>query len=376
MTASRWWLASLWVLSCATAPEVKPAPVAVKPPVLLKQETHLSELRQLTFSGENAEAYWRFDGKGLSLQARRVNEACDRIQSLTLSDTSPVIEQVSSGHGATTCAHWFPDGRSLLFASTHLGGEACPPKPDMSLGSVWALYDSYEIFKSPWPLSSRGPVTDAALTRLTDSPGYDAEGTVCAKDGSVVFTSVRDGDLELYRMDADGKNVKRLTFAKGYDGGAFFNADCTRLVWRASRPKPGKELEDSQRLLEQGLVRPSKLELFVGNADGSDARQVTTLNATSFAPFWFPGKDRILFSTNAGDPKGREFDLWAVNADGSDLERITFTPGFDGFPMFSPDGKTLAFSSNRMTAEGKNDTNLFLATWVDGPVTSAVGRRR
>ncbi|MCU0698280.1 MAG: M20/M25/M40 family metallo-hydrolase [Myxococcaceae bacterium] len=366
---------SLVLVSCATvSPPPQPAPQPPPAPIVLPEEVHLSNLRQLTFEGENAEAYWRFDGKGLSLQARGVNDGCDRIQALTLDPTGKAsIQQVSSGAGATTCAHWFPEGDALVYASTHLGGPACPPKPDMSLGYVWALYDSYDLFKAQVTPGAPLPVKDEQLVRLTDTKGYDAEATVCGKDGSIVFTSVRDGDLELYRMDQDGKNVKRLTFTPGYDGGAFFNKDCTKLVWRASRPKPGKELEDYQRLLAQGLVRPSKLELYVANADGSDARQVTYLNAASFAPFWFPNKARILFSSNAGDPKGREFDLWAVNADGTDLERLTFTKGFDGFPMFSPDGATLAFSSNRMTAEGKNDTNLFLATWVDSPPKPQAG---
>ncbi|MCA2976925.1 MAG: M20/M25/M40 family metallo-hydrolase [Myxococcaceae bacterium] len=362
--------------ACATPPTPTPPPAAARPATTLRlpDEVHLSNLRQLTFEGENAEAYWRFDGKGLSLQARGVGEGCDRIQALTFDAAGKqVTRQVSSGNGATTCAHWLPGGDELLYASTHLAGPACPPRPDMSLGYVWALYDSYDLFKAKAPEDAALPVQDEQLVRLTDTKGYDAEGTVCGKDGSIVFTSVRDGDLELYRMDQDGKNVRRLTFTPGYDGGAFFNSDCTKLVWRASRPKPGQELEDYQRLLAAGLVRPSKLELFVANADGSDARQVTYLNAASFAPFWFPSRDRIIFSSNAGDPKGREFDLWAVNADGTDLERVTFTRGFDGFPVFSPDGATLAFSSNRMTPEGRTDTNVFLATWVDGPPRPRTG---
>jgi Tol biopolymer transport system component len=341
-------------LSCATLPP---------PPSQPREEVHFSELRQLTSGGENAEAYWSFDGQKLSFQRRMEGEACDRIYTLQPFAARPEARRVSSGLGATTCAHFFPGGDELLYASTHLGGESCPPKPDMSQGYVWALYDTYDIFKAR--------ADGTGVTRLTETPGYDAEATVCGKDGSIVFTSVRDGDLELYRMDKDGGNVKRLTFEPGYDGGAFFNADCTKLVWRASRPKPGKALEDYKALLTQGKVRPSKLELWVANADGSEARQVTYLDAASFAPFWFPGKDRILFSSNYGDPKGREFDLWAVDADGTDLERITFTQGFDGFPMFSPDGKHLVFASNRATAEGRTDTNLFLATWVDAAPQAA-----
>ncbi len=354
----------LFAVSCATTPPPPPAPAAPARPLLLPEETHLAQLTQLTFGGENAEAYWSFDGQGLSLQRRTEEQGCDRIYTTRVFQEgtrvpAPKLELLSSGKGATTCAHWLPGQERVVYASTHLGGDACPPKPDMSLGYVWSLYDSYDVF------SVKPDGSD--LQRLTDTPGYDAEATVCARDGSIVFTSVRDGDIELYRMDKDGKNVKRLTFEPGYDGGAFFNADCSKLVWRASRPRPGQELDDYQALLAKGLVRPSKLELFVGNADGSDARQVTYLNAASFAPFFFPDRDRILFSTNYGDPKGREFDIWAVNADGTELERITFAKSFDGFPMFSPDGKWLVFSSNRMTAEGQADTNVFLARWVDHP---------
>jgi hypothetical protein len=191
---------------------------------------------------------------------------------------------------------------------------------------------------------------------------------VCGKDGSIVFTSVRDGDIDLYRMDADGGNVRRLTSTPGYDGGAFFNADCTRIVWRASRPKPGKELDDYKRLLAQNLVRPSKLELYVMDADGSNARQVTYLDAASFGPAFMPGGQRIIFASNYGDAKGREFNLWAIDVAGTRLEQITTAPGFDGFPLFSPDGKRLVFASNRATAPGKHDTNVFVADWTPGPI--------
>lgn len=358
----------LAAVACATAPPVSSPPSVVLRPA---EETHLAELQQLTFGGENAEAYWSFDGSRLSLQRRLGTEGCDRIYSMQVLDgarrvSPPVLSPISSAKGATTCSHYLKGDAEVLYASTHLAGDACPAKPDMSQGYVWALYESYDVFKSK--------PDGTGLTRLTDAPGYDAEATVCPKDGSIVFTSVRDGDLELYRMDADGKNVKRLTFTPGYDGGAFFNADCSKLVWRASRPKPGPELEAYQALLAKGLVRPSKLELYVANGDGSEARQVTYLAAASFAPYFFPDSKRIIFSSNYGDPKGREFDLWAINVDGTGLERITATKGFDGFPMFSPDGQSLVFASNRMTPEGKSDTNLFLARWVahapvatDGP---------
>jgi hypothetical protein len=328
-------------------------------------EPHLKNIKQLTFGGENAEAYWSFDGKQLIMQAHQ-GEGCDQIYRFE-PGSAPV--RVSNGKGTTTCSYFLPGNQEVIYASTHLGGDACPPKPDHSQGYVWALHDTYDIF--------RANADGSNIRQLTNSPGYDAEGTVCKKDGSIVFTSVRDGDIELYRMNADGTDVRRLTHTPGYDGGAFFNDDCTKLVWRASRPK-GAALDEFRALLAKHLVRPTKLELYVGNADGSDATQVTYLNAASFAPFFYPGSQRIIFSSNHGDPQGREFDLWAINTNGTGLERITTAAGFDGFPIFSPDGKQLAFSSNRATPAGQHDTNVFLATWSsDGTsVTEETGADR
>jgi Tol biopolymer transport system component len=340
---------------CAASRPSPAAAPAVAPPGRLwpEETTYFSDLQQLTFGGENAEAYWSFDGRQLSFQARRETEGCDRIYRLTVDARPPTPTPVSSGKGATTCAHFFPEG-DLLYASTHLAGDACPPRPDRSHGYVWAVYDSYDIFK----VAADG----SGLRRLTSERGYDAEGTVCARDGSIVFTSTRDGDLELYRMDKDGGNVRRLTHTPGYDGGAFFNRDCSRIVWRASRPR-GPELDEYKKLLAQGLVRPRKLEIWTADADGSNATQVTSLGAASFAPSFHPTENVIVFSSNYGDPHEREFDIWAIRPDGSGLTRLTHAPGFDGFPLFSPDGTRMAFSSNRATAEGHHDTNIFVARW-------------
>jgi Tol biopolymer transport system component len=322
-----------------------------------QEESHLAAIRQLTFGGENAEAYWSPDGHELIFQSTRAPYDCDQIFRLEVDGPAdPVL--VSTGKGRTTCAYFTADGSRTLFSSTHLASPECPPVPDHSQGYVWPLYDSMDLF------STRPDGSD--LRRLTDSGAYDAEATVCSRDGSIIFTSTRDGDLDLYRMDADGGKVQRLTDTPGYDGGAFFSADCSKIVWRASRPAPGEELEDFRRLLAQNLVRPSRLEIFVANSDGTDASQVTHLGSASFAPYFFPSGERIIFSTNYGDPQGREFDIWAVDIDGSDLERITTSPGFDGFPMFSPDGSRLAFASNR-NQQKPGETNVFVATWIDNP---------
>jgi len=320
------------------------------------REVHLTGLLQLTHGGENAEAYWSPDGRQLVFQSTRPPYACDQIFRMP-ADGSGTPTLVSTGKGRTTCSYFTADGRRILYASTHLAGDACPPPPDRSHGYVWSIDPHYEIF------SVRPDGTD--LVQLTGNREYDAEATICPRDGSVIFTSSRDGDLDIYRMGPDGRNVKRLTDQPGYDGGAFFSPDCSKIVWRASRPAPGQELEDYQRLLAGGLVRPTRLEIFVANADGSDARQVTHLDAASFAPAFFPSGDRIIFSSNCGDPQGREFDLWAINLDGSGLERITWTPGFDGFPLFSPDGTRLAFASNRGHG-APGETNVFVAQWVAG----------
>jgi len=361
----RRWAATLLLLTAACATPAPPAqtagaPAASQPArdLALPAETHLTNLRQLTFGGENAEAYWSWAGNALVLQARGPEAACDRIFRLPLAPdgrSASAMLPVSSGRGATTCSFYLPGDREVIYASTEAGGAACPPKPDHSQGYVWALYPDYDIY--------RANADGGGARRLTTTPGYDAEGTVCGKDGSIVFTSTRDGDIDVYRMDADGKNVKRLTHDLGYDGGAVFDADCSHIVWRASRPKPGKELDDYKRLLGQHLVRPSKLELYVMDADGSNPHQVTYLNAASFGPAFMPGGQRLIFASNYGDPRGREFDLWAIDVAGTRLERITAAPGFDGFPLFSPDGKRLVFASNRATAPGAHDTNVFVADW-------------
>ncbi|HYH44492.1 MAG TPA: M20/M25/M40 family metallo-hydrolase, partial [Thermoanaerobaculia bacterium] len=351
-------LPALAVLLVAVA-----GPSCAAPPPVDPREVHLADLVQLTDGGENAEAYWSPDGSQLIFQSLRPAFACDQIFRMK-ADGSGEPALVSTGKGRTTCSYFLAGGERVIYSSTHAAGPDCPPVPDRSQGYVWPIYDSYEI----WSAKPAGSA-DSDLKRLTENKAYDAEATVCPKDGSVVFTSTRDGDLELYRMDPDGGNVRRLTSTPGYDGGAFFSPDCSKLVWRASRPAPGSpELKDYQDLLARGLVRPGKLEIWVADADGGNARQVTELGAASFAPSFFPGGDRIVFSSNYGDDKGREFDLWAVDLDGSNLERLTWTPGFDGFPLFSPDGTRLAFSSNRNQAK-PGETNVFVARWLDRPKT-------
>jgi Tol biopolymer transport system component len=320
----------------------------------LPEEKRLRNVRQLTFGGENAEAYFSHDDARLVFQSTRPPFQCDQIYTMKPDGTE--VRLVSSGKGRTTCGYWFPDGSRLLYSSTHLASPDCPPKPDFRKGYVWALYDAYDIF------TVRPDGSD--LRRLTDTPGYDAEATI-ARDGSrIVFTSTRSGDIDIYSMKLDGTDVRRLTDDLGYEGGAFFSADAKKIVYRAYRPVTEAEIADYKALLAQGLIRPTRLEIFVMDADGGNRRQVTSLGAASFAPYWHPDGRRIIFASNVADPKGRNFDLYIVNEDGSGLERVTYNDTFDGFPMFSSDGKRLVFASNR-NAKVKGETNVFIADWVE-----------
>jgi Tol biopolymer transport system component len=318
-------------------------------------EPRLRNIKQLTFGGENAEAYFSPDGRQLVFQSTRDGGGCDQQYVMNVDGTG--VRRLSSGRGRTTCGYFYPDGKSVLYASTHGGGAECPPRPSYARGYVWPIYDSYDIF--------RAAADGTGVTPLTTTPGYDAEATI-APDGRIVFTSVRDGDMEIYSMNGDGSDVRRLTNRPGPDGGPFFSRDGSRIVFRGHPIQPGPELDDYRTLLGQGLWRPTSLEIFVMNRDGSGMRQVTSNGAANFAPYFTPDGKRIIFSSNLHNPRGRDFDIFLVNLDGTGLERVTHNDTFDGFPMFSPDGRTLVFASNRF-ARTAGDTNVFLADWVEPP---------
>lgn len=320
------------------------------------QEKHLTNIRQLTFGGENAEAYFSADGKQLSLQSTRDNDRCDQIYSMNSDGTG--LRRLSPGTGRTTCSYFYRDGSRILYSSTHAASPECPPGPDRSKGYTWAVYPTYDIY------TAKPDGTDLKL--LYSSPGYDAEATISPDGKSIVFTSDHEGDLELYTMNIDGSNVKRLTHFPGYDGGAFFSPDSRWVVFRGNHITDPAELREYQELLKQHLVRPTKLEIYIMPAEGGEARQVTHNGAANFCPYFHPDGKRIIFASNMGDPKGRNFDLYLINTAGTGLEQITFEPTFDGFPMFSPDGTQLVFASNR-NGKVQGETNIFLADWVDNP---------
>jgi Tol biopolymer transport system component len=320
-------------------------------PIEIPAERHLKNIKQLTDGGENAEAYFSFDGARLSFQSTRGSHGCDQIYTMKIDGTD--LHLITGDKGRTTCSFYYPDGKHLLFASTKLGGDPCPPPPDQAQGYVWAVYDTYDIFRTN-PDGSNS-------VRLTSTPGYDAEATI-AKDGRVVFTSVRAGDMEIYSMNGDGTDVRRLTNLPGPDGGAFFSPDGSQIVFRGYHPGKGPELDDFYTLLKKALWRPTSLEIYVMNRDGSKLRQVTHFGKANWAPYWTPDGKRIIFASNMKDPAQRNFDLFLVNLDGTGLEQVTYNETFDGFPMFSPDGKKLVFASNRHDQTG-TETNIFIADW-------------
>ena len=337
--------------------------VVAQPELTYPAERHLKNIRQLTFGGDNAEAYWSFDGKMVSFQSN--NKAwglqCDQIfytpvDGVDLKSNRPQL--ISTGKGRTTCAFFMPGDKTILYGSTHLGGEGCPPEPERRPGGkyLWPIYDTYDIFVAD--------LNGKIVRKLTDSPGYDAEATLSPKGDKIVFTSLRNGDLDLYVMDVKGKKVKQITNTLGYDGGAFFSPDGSKIVFRASRPETEEKKKEYIDNLKNGLVAPTEMEIFICNADGSGLRQVTRLGKANWAPFYHPSGKKVIFSSNHKGARGFEFNLFMINEDGTGLEQITYDKVFDSFPMFSPDGKRLIFSSNRNN-NGTRDTNLFLADWVD-----------
>ena len=317
-------------------------------------ETRLSNIRQLTFGGENAEAYWSGDGKWITFQSTRDGRTCDQ-QYVMRADGSD-LKRISDGRGKTTCGWFLPGSDRLFFSSSTAHDDACPVRPDPSKGYVWPLdrYDLYTVNRD-----------GTGQTRLTNYDVYTAEAVLSPDGKTIVFTSLKDGDLDIYTMNVDGTNVQRLTNTVGYDGGPWWSPDGKRIVYRANHPQDSAQLRQYKDLLDERLVKPSRVELYVMNADGSDQRQITALGGANFGPSWSPDGSKIIFASNFVAPRSGNFELYLVSASESmataeKLERLTTSEVFDGFPVFSPDGKQLMWASNRH-AKSKGETNVFVA---------------
>jgi len=356
-------------VSYAIISSFKPLPMvaAVSAPVgdtvQYPDEQHFKNVQQLTFGGDNAEAYFSFDGKWLIFQKTNPKEgiACDQMYIGKVPALGEKFEYklVSTGKGRTTCGFFTKDGKHIIYASTHLGGDACPPVPDRSkYGNkyIWPLYSSYEIFMAD--------LNGKIVKQLTNSPGYDAEGTLSPDGKKMVYTSTKDGDIDLYIMDLKSGKEKRVTNLMGYDGGAWFSPDGKKLIWRSSRPKTEAEIKEYKELLAEGLVAPTNMEVWVANADGSNARQVSSFGQANWAPAYMHDSKRIIFASNHEYKRGFPFNLYTMNEDGTNLTKISRDKGFDAFPMFSPNGKKIVFCSNRNNG-GTRDTNVFIADWVE-----------
>lgn len=328
-----------------------------------KEEKHLTNIKQLTFGGDNAEAYFSFNDSLVTFQVTNKNWKleCDQIfyfdwRSADLKNNLP--KMISSNTGRTTCSYFMPGDTSIIYASTHGGQHGCPALPAKRSDRkyVWPIYADYDIYVS----DLKGNI----IKRMTDTPGYDAEATVSPKGDKIVFTSTRSGDLELWVMDIDGSNPKQITNQLGYDGGAFFSPDGSKLIFRASRPTTDEDKEVYNSLAKENLVMPTQMSLYICNADGSGLRKITDLANASWAPFFHPSGEKVIFASNYKSKRGLPFNLYLINTDGSGLEQITYDTMFDSFPMFSHNGKKLIFSSNRNN-NGTSETNLFIADWVE-----------
>jgi Tol biopolymer transport system component len=321
--------------------------------LLLGQETkHITNLKQITTQGgQNAEAYWSPDGKRLIFQWTPEDAKCD--QEYIMNADGSNLHRISNGKGATTCGFFLPDNKTVLYASTHEGGDTCPPPADHSKGYVWAVYPSYDVYLAD--------DTGKMIKKLTTAAGYDAEATVNFKTKKIIYTSMASGDLDLWTMNLDGGGKKRITTAEGYDGGAIFSHDGTKIVWRANHPDTEEKMKSYRQLLAENLTTPMKMELWVSDANGSHAKQVTNFGCASFAPTFTPDDKKILFSSNKHHCDSSDFDLYSVNLDGSGLERVTDYGAFTSFPDFSPEGKLVFASSYK--GNSKYEFNIFTADW-------------
>jgi len=348
-------LSSLLFLAAALTAQ-HPATSSNPPPALSDEEVarlearHLTNIRQVTSGLARAgEGYFSPDGRSIIFQAvphvppsifhhPKPDEEGYQIFLGALAEDAPA-RMVSTGKGRCTCPYFHPDGKSILFASTHLSpsNEAVPPKgPAYSRTARyrWEFPESMDIFTAD--------LEGKNLVRLTDAPGYDAEASYSPDGSQIVFTSFRDGDGEIYIMDSNGRNPRRITRAKGYDGGPFFSPDGKRLIYRSDRKNN------------------DLLQIYINNISGTAERALTQNEFVNWGPYWHRDGRHIIYATSRHGHTN--YELYLMDVDTGTEERISYHEGFDGLPVFSPDGKRLMWTSSGRTADRKSQ--LFIADFT------------
>lgn len=319
------------------------------------QERNLTNIRQLTFGGQNAEAYWNLDGSKIVFQSTQPGYPDEQI--FTMDAEGGNLKLISTGLGRCTCAYWSPDGKWIYFSSTHDKNTGRQTPVDMSKGYVWKINPQFGLW--------RARPDGSNLEKVIDMPGYVAETTIAPNGQYMTFTGSWNGNIEIYRSDLNGMNIRKLVDEYGYNGGPFVSWDSKKIVYRRSAPFADETArQEFADLLAQNMVRPSKMDIWIMDADGRNKKKLTDLGAASFAPFLHPNGRQVIFSSNHHDPRGREFDLFVINTDGTGLRQVTFTPDFDGFPMFTRDGKRLIWGTNRHGSTS-GETNVFVADWKE-----------
>ena len=346
----------VWILSCLITRAFHAAPA---PDSFI--DKYMFNLTQLTFDGDNGEAYFSSDGKQLIYQSNRGGVSCDKIWIMNIDGSNP--HRVSPSHGAHTCSFFVPGHEFIVFASTsHLEGD-CPPRPNIPahIRYAWPLHP-YSIFRANRDGSN--------MVRLTQNLQYDAEPIVSSDGKKIVFGSQRENNFDVYLMNSDGTGLKRLTDTFGYDGGPWFSPDGTKIVWRAWHPQTDQEKAQWRENMQSNYITATPLDLWVMNTDGTNKTRLTNNGATNWAPSWHPDGKRIIFSSNMDDwnekyqSYGHNFEIYLLFIESGKLERLTFNKVFDSFPMFSPDGNKIVFGSNR-NAKNPRSTDIFIADWLE-----------
>lgn len=315
------------------------------------EETFLANVRQVTFGLPRAgEGYFSPDGTTIVYQAFPIGYPFYQIYVQRLDERIPRL--LSTGRGRTTCAYFSPKGDQILFASSHTDPDIEQTEKKGREEAAQGGRRRYQWEFDPQMELYLINFDGTGLKRLTDSPGYDAEGSFSPDGSQVVFTSTRDGDPDLYVMRSDGTGVRQLTNAPGYDGGPFFSPDGRWVIFRSDRAK--KDM----------------LQLFAISADGKIEVQLTdNLDQVNWCPYFHPsGKYIIWAGADYGQgPQKANFDLWTMEIEmtsdsfrGGKTTRITDHKAADVLPVFSPDGRKMMWTSNR-TPDGTSQ--LWIGDW-------------